>query len=210
MAFFIQINKEMKRFYFLVLILFSVLSNSQNTVGALKNEVGSYDGYTLFAPNFSTKTYLINNCGEVVHQWSSGFTPGNSVYLLENGNLLRAGKISNDDITFGGVGGKIELFDWDNTLLWEYTYSSPLMSQHHDIFPLPNGNILMLAVDTIDETAAIAAGRNPSLILEGKIFNELIIELEPVGTNQANIVWQWNIKDHLIQDFDNSKSNLVI
>ncbi|MFT4611828.1 MAG: hypothetical protein ACI9OT_001204 [Gammaproteobacteria bacterium] len=196
--------------YLFILVTFSITPNlfSQNTLGIIQNNLEAYNGYTLFGPNNSTETYLINNCGEVVHQWSSTYTPAASVYLLENGNLLRTGKISNTEITFGGVGGKIELFDWDNNLLWEYTYSSTLMSQHHDIYPLPDGNVLMLAVDTILEAEAINAGRNPSLISEGKIFNEQIIELEPIlGTNTANIVWEWNIKDHLIQDHDITKAN---
>ena len=201
----------MKKFYIL-LFLVSIfhLSSSQNTLGTLRNDVGSYNGYTLFSPNNSKETYLVNNCGEVVHQWTSSFFPAASVYLLESGNLLRTGRIANDDIQFGGVGGKIELFDWDNNLLWEYTYSSSTVSQHHDIYPLPNGNILMLAVTTMTQSEAIAAGRDPSLITEGKIFNEQILELEPVGTNQANVVWEWNIKDHLIQDFDNTKSNFGV
>ena len=41
-------------------------------------------------------------------------------------------------------------------------------------------------------------------------YNEQLIELEPVGTNQANIVWEWHQKDHLIQDFDNTKDNFGI
>ena len=67
----------------------------------------------LFAPNSSTETYLINNCGQVVHQWTSTRTPAASVYLLENGNLLRTGKVPNEHIQFGGVGGAIELYDWE-------------------------------------------------------------------------------------------------
>ena len=191
---------------YLILCAFH-FSVAQNTVGTLTNDSGSYNGYTLFSPNASTETYLINNCGEVVHQWSSTYTPAASVYLLENGNLLRTGKISNPDISFGGVGGHIQLFDWDNNLLWEYSYSSTTESQHHDVYPLPNGNILMLAVNTMSQAEAIQAGRDPVLISDGKIFNEQILELEPVGTNQVNIVWEWNIKDHLIQDNDNTKDN---
>lgn len=194
---------------YLILCAFH-FSVAQNTVGTLTNDSGSYNGYTLFSPNASTETYLINNCGEVVHQWSSTYTPAASVYLLENGNLLRTGKISNPDISFGGVGGHIQLFDWDNNLLWEYSYSSTTESQHHDVYPLPNGNILMLAVNTMSQAEAIQAGRDPVLISDGKIFNEQILELEPVGTNQVNIVWEWNIKDHLIQDNDNTKDNYGI
>lgn len=188
-------------------ILLPLLAYSQNTVGTITNNTGTFNGYTLYAPAASTTTYLINNCGEVVNQWVSTCNPGNAVYLLENGNLLRAGKISNPDVNFGGVGGKVELFDWDGNLLWSYTYSSPTFSQHHDVFPMPNGNVLMLAVNTMTEAEAIQAGRNPANIVEGKLFNEQILELEPVGANGANIVWEWNIKDHLIQDFDATKDN---
>lgn len=194
--------------YFTLLIFISV--KAQNTVGTITNNTGTFNGYTLFAPAGHTETYLINNCGEIVNQWSSTVPPGNAVYLLENGNLLRAGRISNADINFGGVGGKVELFNWDGNLLWEYTYSSTTVSQHHDVFPLPNGNVLMLAVSTMTEAEAIQAGRNPSTITQGKLFNEQILELQPTGINTTNIVWEWNIKDHFIQDFDNTKDNFGI
>ena len=200
----------MKHIYTFILLFIGLSISAQNTVGILKNDAGAYNGYTLFAPSFSLETYLINNCGQVVQQWTSTRKPGASAYLLENGNLLRTGKVENQDITFGGVGGAIELYDWDGNLLWEYIYSSTQVSQHHDIYPLPNGNILMLAVTTMTESEAIQAGRDPSKIIDGKLFNEQILELEPVNTNDANIVWEWNIKDHLIQDFDATKDNVGI
>ena len=37
-----------------------------------------------------TRTYLINNDGMLVNSWDSDYVPGNSIYLLENGDLLRA------------------------------------------------------------------------------------------------------------------------
>jgi len=206
---------KMKKPYILIIYLFSLYSYGQNTLGTLRNDSGSYNGYTLYSPNTSKETYLINNCGEIVHQWSTSgvtdSTPAASVYLLENGNLLRTGKITNPDITFGGVGGKIELYDWDNNLLWEYTYSSTEVSQHHDIYPLPNGNILMLAVTTLTEAEAILLGRNPALILEGKLFNEQIIELQPdIINGGATVIWEWNIADHIIQDFSNAQANFGV
>jgi len=188
-------------------LLFFITLKAQNTVGTITNAPGTFNGYTLYAPAGHTETYLINNCGEIVNQWTSDVAPGNAVYLLENGNLLRAGRVSNADINFGGVGGKVELFDWDGNLLWDYTYSTTTVSQHHDVFPMPNGNILMLAVTTMTEAEAIQAGRNPSDLTQGKLFNEQILELEPTGLNTANVVWEWNVKDHLIQDLDPSKDN---
>jgi len=201
----------MKNYIYILFIFIGFKVTGQNTVGTILNSNDAYDGYTLFAPLGSYETYLINNCGEIVHQWISPFKPSASVYLLENGNLLKTGKIQNSEITFGGVGGQIELFDWDNNLLWEYTYSSTEFTQNHDVYPLPNGNILMLAVTVMSKNDAILAGRNPSLILDENIFIPKIVELEPIlGTDEANIIWEWDMKDHLIQDFDNTKNNFGI
>ncbi len=192
-------------FYFLIFTAISSLSIAQNTVGTLINTTNSFNGYTLFTSQ--TETYLINNCGEVVNQWTSNFPPSFAVYLLENGNLLRASKIDNPDINFGGTGGRIELFDWEGNLIWGYNYSDSTKNQHHDVYPLPNGNILVLAATVMTNQEAIDAGRDPNMLNEGILYNEQIIEIEPVGVNSANIVWEWNINDHFIQDFDNTKSN---
>jgi len=201
------ILKKMRLIYLAILLLnFSL--NAQNTIGVLSNSEKSFNGYTLFTAQ--TETYLINNCGEVINQWSSEYQSGKSVYLLKNGNLLRAAKFDNSNINFGGVGGRIELFDWEGNLTWEYNYSTDQFRQHHDIFPLPNGNILMLAVTVVNKTNAIQLGRNPANLPEDELYNEQILELEPIGTNSANVVWEWNIIDHLIQDFDNSKDNFGV
>ncbi len=207
MGFLILFNLSQMKYFILIIFLVSVSSFSQNTLGVLRNDSGSFNGYTLFSPLQTPNTYLINNCGQVINQWTSSNQPAAAVYLLENGNLLTTVKIDNTEITLGGTGGKAELYDWDGNLLWEYTYSTNLVSQHHDIYPLPNGNFLLLAVTTMTEAEAIQAGRDPSKIIDGKLYNEQLIELEPIGTNQANIVWEWNFNDHLIQDFDATKDN---
>ena len=58
----------MKQLVCLIISFYTITTISQNTVGIITNHEDSYNGYTLFAPNSSTETYLINNCGEVVHQ----------------------------------------------------------------------------------------------------------------------------------------------
>ena len=35
-------------------------------------------------------------------------------------------------------------------------------------------------------------------------------DLEPVGTNDVNIVWEWHIWDHLIQDADSTLPNFAV
>ena len=38
------------------------------------------------------------------------------------------------------------------------------------------------------------------------MWPDKIVELQPIGLDSANIVWEWKFWDHLIQDVD---SNLV-
>ena len=38
--------------------------------------------------------------------------------------------------TGGGIGGRMEKFDWNNNLLWYYDFANNLYHQHHDIEPL--------------------------------------------------------------------------
>ncbi|SDG81448.1 Por secretion system C-terminal sorting domain-containing protein [Psychroflexus sediminis] len=183
-----------------------IASQAQNTLGTTFVKAGVYEGLTLMSVN--TKAFLFNNCGEVINEWTSDYKPGNAVYLLTNGNLLRAGQVeSGSSITMGGAGGIVELFDWDGNLLWSYVVNDDQKRQHHDIYPMPNGNVLILAATAMTEQEALEAGRNSSRLPDKRLYNEQIMELEPVGSNQANLVWEWNINQHLVQDFDATKSN---
>ncbi|MDG5492482.1 aryl-sulfate sulfotransferase [Psychroserpens sp. SPM9] len=195
-----------KLLLYFTFILFSV-SQSQNTVGTIAITEDAFDAYTLITAY--TKSYLFNNCGEIINQWESAYPPGNAVYLLPNGNLLRAGRVTDtsSNITFGGQGGVIELFNWEGDLIWSYLYNTNDFRQHHDIYPMPNGNVLILAVTTMTAAEAIDAGRDPNNMNDTRLYNERIFEVEPVGVDQANVVWDWNVKDHLIQDFDPTKDN---
>jgi formylglycine-generating enzyme required for sulfatase activity len=94
-------------------------SISNRTVGLFLNDSRAWPGYTLLAPKQYTTTYLIDNQGRVVHTWTSKYPPGQSAYLLPNGDLIRAATIKNPDInTGGGEGGRIEEYDWGGNLVW--------------------------------------------------------------------------------------------
>ena len=200
------------KIFFLGLIFFNLISitaYSQNTIGLIQNKSKSFDGYTLFSAH--KIVYLINNKGEVVHQWMSKYNSGKSAYLLENGNLLRAAQIpSSEGFLMPSTGGRVEMFDWDGNLIWEYNYSSQTATQHHDIYPMPNGNVLILGIEIIDQIEAIQMGRKRLIPPFMQLYNEHIIEVRPIGLNDAEIVWKWNIKDHLVQDFDASKENFGV
>jgi hypothetical protein len=139
----------------------TVIVNTNRTVGLfLNNTAKVFNGYTLFAPKQNTMTYLINNEGKIMHQWTKSiYPPGQSVYLLENGNLLRTcmskGKLSSG----GGEGGRVEEYDWDGNLVWQLDFSTETYMQHHDIRQLPNGNILMLVIEKKTLAECLAGGK---------------------------------------------------
>lgn len=56
-------------------------------------------GYTLFAPLTGRgAVYLIDFDSEVVHEWKLPYAPGQTTYLLPNGNLFLNGKLPDPDL----------------------------------------------------------------------------------------------------------------
>ncbi len=116
-------------------------------------------GYTLISPLRSTVTRLVDMQGHEVHRWESEYTAGNSAYLLADGSLLRCGKNPGGPFSGGGEGGVIEQFAWDGELLWTYHCSDNERRHHHDIEPLPNGNVLVIAWEGKTSEQVLSHGR---------------------------------------------------
>jgi len=178
-------------------------------MGLLQADSNNVDGYVLFFPLAYTKTYLIDKCGRKVNEWPATYRPGSSVYLLEDGTLLRTGNVLNPFFSAGGSGGYVEKVSWSGQKLWSYTVSDSNRLQHHDVYPMPNGNVLVLMFEKKTLTEAFNSGLD-STFPGTEFFTEKIIELQPVGIDSANIVWEWSVWDHLVQQHDSSKSNYGI
>ena len=138
---------------------------SQNTVGTILNSEEAYDGLSLFTVDRST--FLINNCGQVINSWESNYLSGKSVYVLPNGDLLRGEEIQNEDVPIPGIGGRLAIYSWDNQLKWAREFSSETITSHHDVYPLPNGNILVLIIEKMSANASKwSFFGNPILVYE--------------------------------------------
>lgn len=172
--------------------------------GLLVNSEDAYAGYTLVAPLRSKVTYLLDMQGQVAHTWESDSTPGNAVYLLEDGSLLRTGRVENERFHGGGQGGRIQRFSWDGELLWDYQLSTDTRLLHHDIEPMPNGHVLAIAWELKDADEELKRGRSFEAIHEEGIWPDCVLELAPEPTEEdlggAEIVWEWHAWDHLVQD----------
>ena len=184
-----------------------------NTVGliSLKSWLAD-DGYTLLYPHNQSNVYLINNCGEIVHKWEGAeeTKPGNTAYLMENGNLVttsRPSSVSGDAIWAGGGGATIEVKSWENELLSTFTLNDGNDRLHHDIEVLPSGNVLAISWESISKEDAIAAGRDSLNLPDNILWPDYVLELNP---ESGEVVWEWHAWDHLIQDYDETKANFGV
>jgi len=170
--------------------------------GLITKEAGVAPGYVLFGPILSDRTYLIDNDGRVIHEWKSAYS-GSGGYLLPNGNLLRTGR-DPDALHFraGGVSGIVQEIAWDGTVVWEWRLSDRNKILHHDIAPLPNGNILAIAWEVKTQQEALRVGRRADTVPEQGLHPDFVLEIRPLPPDDASIVWEWHVWDHLVQNQD--------
>ncbi|OFZ52872.1 MAG: hypothetical protein A3D92_01905 [Bacteroidetes bacterium RIFCSPHIGHO2_02_FULL_44_7] len=185
-----------QRFFIAFFICGSALAQTP-TVGLIMSSSETTGGYSLFTTELTQEVYLIDNCGRVVKKWTFNSEPGLTTYLLENGNVLLAGQDS------------LEIRDWNDNPIWSYATTDNGIKQHHDIHPLPNGNVICIASEPKSQSEQYAAGRDSALI-SANFRMDRIVELQPIGAHGANIVWEWYFFDHLIQDYDSTKNNFGV
>jgi hypothetical protein len=177
-------------------------------LGLNAREPGAFEGYTLIAPLKGQDTYLIDNDGRVVHSWEADASPAATAYLLENGHLFRPAE---DPQAKGGggpaAGGRIQEFDWDGNLVWDFRYSDDTHRPHHDAIKLPNGNALMVVWEKKSPEEAADAGRRAELTGNRPLQADCLVEVRPTGPTTGEVVWEWHLWDHLVQDYDDAKPN---
>ena len=176
----------------------------------------------LYTPLNQTNTYLIDGDSNVVHTWSSAYSPGQAAYLQSDGSIIRAGSInaSVPDNTFVAVetklargpsvfavGGIVERIAKDNSVVWSIKYYGDTFAPHHDVLVLPNGNLMMPVWRAITHDEAIARGRSADMVGDDGLWLDSVVELQVSGTDDYKVVWQWNSADHLVQDADPAKAS---
>ncbi len=163
-----------------------------------------FEGVTMIDALNTSECSMMDMDGTILQTWYCGNRPASFPYLLADGSIVRPCEDSGGSFTGGGVGGRIQKFDSDAALVWDYYFSTYDYQQHHDIQPMPNGNVLLIAWERKTRQEALDAGRQS---INGEMWPTLIVEVEPDGTTGGNIVWEWHLWDHLIQDVDPGKPN---
>jgi hypothetical protein len=168
---------------------------------------GAFEGYTLMAPLASKFTFLLDMQGREVQRWASELGPS-SVYLLDDGSVLRHARIEENKVfSGGGICGRIERIGWDGELLWSYELANEDQTSHHDALPMPNGNVLLITWDFRYREDCIAAGRDPSKVTDKGLWPDAVLEIRPTLPEGGEVVWEWHAWDHLVQDFDPAADN---
>ncbi len=191
--------------FLLFTLVISGVVSAQQTVGVFALDTAAFEGYTLFTTLRTDQVYLIDMYGRVCHSWYQENSAGTFQYLLDDGSILR-----NKNPNAAGDSAGVQRIAWDGTLLWDYTYQSETYQYHHDIEPLANGNVLILAWEFISVDSAIALGRNPATLVDSMLWPEHVIEVKPTGPTSGEIVWEWHVLDHIIQDYDSLKPNFGV
>ena len=178
-------------------LIVRVLQAEIPAIGLVQNEPGSAKGYTLIVGDSVPKVYLIDHSGDKVHTWTTDSGVTYRAKLLKNGNLmvlLERRNIPNSSVAEIDSMGRI---------IWEYWHPG----LHHDFVPLSNGNVLLLSFETRTPEEAVAAGANPDHLSPRGLRYDNVIEVKPVGVDRGDIVWEWSLWDHLIQDHNPDQAN---
>ncbi|MAX12770.1 MAG: hypothetical protein CMG11_01710 [Candidatus Marinimicrobia bacterium] len=171
------------------------------------------DGMILFTPYNSQDsinvTYLTDHHFNEINTWEheQNLVPASMPYLNQDSTIWYPCKSSNPTMVSGGVGGLIQKLDWNNDIVWEFSISNDSLQHHHDIEPMPNGNILIIAWSRKNLHDAQSMGREIIETPLQQMWSESIFEIKPIGSDSAEIVWEWHLWDHLVQDVNPNLSN---
>lgn len=175
-------------FYFFFFFFFFSSIFAQSVPGINLNTEEATQGYVLFDTN--NETYLVDNCGQVVHSWST-FNMRHHSKLLPNGHIVF--------IQYGDV---YEM-NWEGEIVKQFMDDDPDIHLEYEVIILPNGNYLCVGRKEFSHEQFanigyyIPVGSSPSEI-------DVVVELDK---DTGAIVWEWDLGDHVIQERDASAPN---
>ncbi|MBK9284482.1 MAG: aryl-sulfate sulfotransferase [Sphingobacteriaceae bacterium] len=156
-----------------------------------------WNGYTYYSNTNSTTGYLIDTNSVNIKTYTFNVGTGYSTHFMPGGDFVRSCRYPSNVLTGGGMTGQLQKLDYNGNLLWSWVYSSATYCLHHDHCILPNGNILVICYDVRDANHLANVGSTSTLT---SMQSEKIMELKPIGSNSVEVVWEWKVWDHLVQN----------
>jgi hypothetical protein len=174
------------------LLLLSQIAFSQGT---------EFDGYALYNKQGQNTAYLIDKDGDIAHIWNCSLPCNYSVLLKEDGNIIRGTQYSSNYLGGAAEGGQVQEIDSNGNIIWDFIYSDETHLSHHDI-TLVNNNVLLTAWEVVSQANLTQAGYDGA---SSEKWPTHFVEVAHDGDGGGEIVWEWHLMDHLIQDHDSSK-----
>lgn len=172
------------------LLTLTLISNAQfgDPDGITLNLEESVGGYTMFE-NFN-QTFLVDNCGEIVNTWNVNNTQLHTK-LTEDGKLIYIRD------------GRVLVKAWDDTLEEVIVHDQDDIRLVYEVIELPNKNLLCLAREEFTQSDFDDIGYQIDND-ESPVLIDSVVELD---RETGNVVWRWNLSDHVIQERDPSLPN---
>ena len=161
-----------------------------------------FNGYALYNKQNNNTAYLIDKDGNIAKTWNCNVPCNYAVLLKDNGNIIRGGEYSGNQLTGAAIGGMVQEINPAGNVVWEYTYSNNNHCSHHDI-TLIGDNVLLTAWEVKTTNELTQAGYDGA---SSDKWPTHFVEIAQNGSS-GQIVWEWHIWDHLIQDHNPSKDN---
>ncbi len=139
----------------------------------------SAGGYTLYAPQTGGgRVPLIDEIGDVVHEWNMPVRPGRDAVILENGNLAYNGSHAKSVDLYPSWdiwhGGHFMEANKDSEIVWEY--EDPY--HHHDAQWLDGGLLYTAAAE----------------------YKDKISDIVKIVDKDGKVVWEWRAWEHLTKE----------
>ncbi|MBL0175893.1 MAG: aryl-sulfate sulfotransferase [Ignavibacteria bacterium] len=138
----------------------------------------------------------------VVHHWTHARTGGYSCYLMPDGTLLRPAGVAASTSVAARRQAWCSASRRTAPSSGKYTYSTTTYRSHHDIRPMPNSSILLIAWETRTAQQCVDAGLDHS----ASLWPDHIIECSPPERAAATSSGNWRVGSSS-RDFNPAKSN---
>ena len=170
--------------------------------------------FTAGLKNGKGQNWILDNDGQVVNLiYSQGYDGYMQMtkegYLLINGRSKEADAIDTYKVFASGARGLLEVYKWGGKNLLTLKVFNPDYRQHHEARRIWNKKLgeytyLMLVWERLGAEDAVALGVDP--VYEANYANGWTPDAIWEMNSKGELIWRWAFQDHLVQNYDPSKT----
>ena len=146
----------------------------------------SLTGLTLFS--VGTESYLLNNDLDQIYKWNHIQSTVGTSYLIPDRTIIVQLRCEHSfGFSHGPIGGRFQKINFDEQVIWDFSYFTDEYHPHHDFAPMPNGNILIIAWE---KKTTVEQGEVGRVDINNEFWPLKIVELLTIGYDSSTVVWE--------------------